>query len=95
MPIRHYRSYEEAQADLWTTPDDPLLWQRIQTLWRRSDLLLPRDRAVPPRGIRRFRTSAEADAERVRRVRSAPTEPGRPGEPGSDQRSLGPANSRR
>ena len=66
MPIRRYRTYEEAEADLWTTSDDPLLWQRIQTLWRRSDLLLPRERAAVTRGIRRFRTSAEADAERAR-----------------------------
>lgn len=61
MPIQKFRSLEEAERALWESPMQPDLLARIAALWRFSSQLVPRD---IPRGVRKFRSIEEANAER-------------------------------
>ena len=63
MPVRRFRSLDDARRALWIAPDDPALAARIRNLWRFSARLV--DRRIP-RGLRRFRSIEEANAERER-----------------------------
>lgn len=60
MPVRKYRSLQEAEDDLWMDPGDPRLPAVIRGLWRRSYQLTP----LPGRpGIRKFRNMEEANRD--------------------------------
>ncbi|MBM3227100.1 MAG: hypothetical protein FJZ47_25310 [Candidatus Tectomicrobia bacterium] len=61
MPIQKFRSLEEAERALWASPMHTDLLARIEALWSFSMQLVPRD---IPRGVRKFRTLEEANAER-------------------------------
>jgi hypothetical protein len=91
MPVRRFRSHEEARRALWMDPGDPGLPGRIRRLWERSRKLAP---LGIPRGLRKFRSIEEANAEReawvrrrVRRIRerhrSGPAGSGSQGSSGS------------
>ncbi len=78
MPVRRFRSLREARQALWIDAADPDLPGRIRRLWARSRRLAP---LGIPRGLRKFRTIEEANAEReawvrrrVRRIRTASQE---------------------
>jgi len=60
MPVYRFHSFEEARVALWASPDDPRLPNRIRSWWRSCAR-----RAVThsPRGLRKFRTIDEANAE--------------------------------
>lgn len=62
MPVWKFRTFEEAERALWTTSDDPALPRRIRALWRRS-LAGP---LSGPRGVLKYRTIEEANADRDR-----------------------------
>jgi hypothetical protein len=51
---------------LWVSPDDPALPGRIRRLWAVSARLVE---PYAPRGVRRFRTIEEANADRGRWAR--------------------------
>lgn len=65
MSIQRFRDFEEARRALWTAADDPKLADRIRRLWRFSVRLA---KPSAPRGVLRFRTIEEANAERERRI---------------------------
>ena len=62
MPVWKFRTSEEARAALWSSPDDPRLPERIRRWWRHCARL---QRVIAPRGVRRFATIEEANAERA------------------------------
>jgi hypothetical protein len=79
MPVTRFRTFDEAAQALWVDRGDPSLVPRIRALWSRSRRLTPGP--PPPRGLRRFRTIAEAAKERelwiatrVRERRGTPPE---------------------
>ena len=61
MPIRRFRTHDDARRALWCDSDDPTLHRRIARLWSAARRL-----AAPriPRGLRKFRSIAEANEER-------------------------------
>jgi hypothetical protein len=61
MPVQRFRTFREARLAQWMSPDDPRLAERIRRWWRISAALSP---VQPPRGVRKFRTIEEANAER-------------------------------
>jgi hypothetical protein len=66
MPVRKFRSLEEWQESkqaFWTACDDPHLPDRIRQHWRRWAALVP---FPNPRGLRKYRSLEEADADRDR-----------------------------
>lgn len=67
MPVRKFRSVEDwqewKQAGLSTACDDPQLPARIRLHWNRWATLVP---YPSPRGLRKYRTREEADADRER-----------------------------
>jgi hypothetical protein len=63
MPVYRFRDFEDARRALWISADDPSLARRIRRLWQFSARLC--DRRIP-RGVRRFRTIEEANADRER-----------------------------
>lgn len=66
MPVYRFHDFDAARRALWCAPDDPLLADRIRQLWRFTARLVVSD--TVPRGVRRFRTIEEANAERDRRI---------------------------
>jgi hypothetical protein len=65
VPIQRFRDLDEARRALWVDPDDPRLAERIRRLWRFAARLA---KPSAPRGVRRFHTIEEANAERERRI---------------------------
>ena len=65
MPVRRFRDLDDARRALWTASDDPTLAERVRRFWRFSARLAPPSAS---RGLRRFRTIEDANAERERRV---------------------------
>ena len=65
MPVRRFRDLDEARRALWVAPGDPALADRIRRLWRFSARLAA---LSAPRGLHRFRTIEEANADRERWV---------------------------
>lgn len=65
MPVQRFRDLDEARRALWSRRDDVSLASRIRRLWEFSARLAP---PVIPRGVRRFRSMEEANAERDSRV---------------------------
>jgi len=61
MPIQRFRDFEEAHRALWIERGDPRLVPRIRALWAFVSRLAP---GSAPRGVRRFRTLEEANADR-------------------------------
>lgn len=54
MPVRKFRSLEEARQALWTAPEDPAILERMKRL---GQLARAPQR---PRGVFRFRSIDEA-----------------------------------
>ncbi|HVR40545.1 MAG TPA: hypothetical protein VMU84_15725 [Thermoanaerobaculia bacterium] len=66
MPIRKYRSLEEMNRDWkWLSPGDPAIARKIRHLWQLSGALVG-GRMHIPRGVRKYRSIEEADADRNR-----------------------------
>ena len=66
MPVQKFRTIEEWQAakqEQWLDCDDPRLAQRIRDHWQRWSRLVP---LGVPAGVRKYRTSDEAEADRDR-----------------------------
>lgn len=64
MPVKKYRDLDAAARDLWHDPADPSLLRRLAELLELGHRL-----AAPlpiPRGVHRYRSLEEADADRVR-----------------------------
>ncbi|GBC79650.1 hypothetical protein HRbin09_00874 [bacterium HR09] len=64
MPVEKFRDLEQARRALWLPVGDPAIGRRCRALWRRWALIAP---PVIPRGVQKFRSLAEAHAERERR----------------------------
>lgn len=67
MPIQRFRDPEDARRALWVPRGDPTLGRRIRALWSRAALLAP---PGIPRGLRKFASIEEANAEREVWVRA-------------------------
>jgi hypothetical protein len=66
MPVRKFRTldeWQESKRELWLVCDDPRLPDRIRAHWARWSRLVP---LHAPRGVRKYRSSEEADADRER-----------------------------
>ncbi len=62
MPIQRFRTLEDARRALWLKPGDPRLVRAIRWVWALSTELV--GHYPPPRGVRKFRTLEEANADR-------------------------------
>jgi hypothetical protein len=65
VPIRRFRDFDDARRALWVGADDPGLANRIRRLWRFSSRLAG---PLAERGVRRFHSIEEANAERELRI---------------------------
>ena len=61
MGVQRFRTFREARLAQWLSPDDPRLVARIRRWWRPSAILSPVQR---PKGVRKFRSIEEANADR-------------------------------
>jgi hypothetical protein len=61
MPVQRFRTFDDARRALWCDQGDPDLHRRIARLWMTSKRLAP---LCIPRGLRKFRSIAEANRER-------------------------------
>ena len=61
MGVQRFRSFREARLAQWLSPDDPRLLDRIRNWWRTSAMLSP---VQLPKGVRKFRSIEEANADR-------------------------------
>lgn len=67
MPVHKYRSVEEMpDAALRYDAGDPRIARSIRYLWHLSDALLGDVGTCIPRGVRKYRSIEEADADRDR-----------------------------
>jgi hypothetical protein len=64
MPVTKFRDADEARRALWLPPGASGLARRIRELWRWSARLAP---PVVARGVRKFRSIEDANAEREAR----------------------------
>ena len=79
MPVQKYRSVADMpDVALKHEAGDPAIPRRIRYLWRLSDALLGKVGTCIPRGVRKYRSIEEAQAdrerwehERVQRIRAA------------------------
>jgi len=62
MPVYRYRTLEDARRALWLKPGDPRLLRTIQWVWAFAAELA--GQRPQPRGLRKFRTLEEANADR-------------------------------
>lgn len=61
MPVQKFRTHEEARRALWLSPGDPQIPRRMRTAFHMAIWLYPVTR---PRGVHKFRSIEEANAER-------------------------------
>ena len=67
MPVRKYRTLEEMNLERrWLPAGDSSISQKIRYLWRFSELLLWPVGTCIPRGVRKYRSIEEANADRDR-----------------------------
>lgn len=64
MPIEKFRDLDQARRALWLPVGDPAIARRCRALWQGWALIVP---PVIPRGVQKFRSLVEANAERERR----------------------------
>lgn len=64
MPISYFRTFEGAARALWVAPGDPAILRKMAAVWSVAQPLLAA--APAPRGIRRFHTIEESQADRDR-----------------------------
>ncbi len=62
MPVAKFDNPDDARRALWTHAGDPRLLERIRRLWERARRIVP---TGGPRGVRKFRTIEEANADRL------------------------------
>jgi hypothetical protein len=74
MPVWRFSSFDEARRALMLESGDPRLPQHLRRLWRTAARLAP---GGAPRGVRKFTSIEEANAEReavtaerIRRLRA-------------------------
>jgi hypothetical protein len=79
VPVYKFRTLKEASVALWASPDDPRLPGRIRNWWRSC---ATRMLTHSPRGLRKFRSIEEAEAERKTWVVDALWNMGGPGSKG-------------
>lgn len=61
MPVEKFRSFDEAEKSLWLPTGDPAILDRLRALLDFSHRLVP---GTSPRGVRKFSSIEEAQAER-------------------------------
>jgi hypothetical protein len=68
VPVQRFRSLEDARRALWLKPGDPRLERATAWVWALSDELLraARLRNFVARGVKKFRSIEEANADRQR-----------------------------
>ena len=65
MSIRKYRSLEEMNREpRWLPAGDPSILKKIRYLWRLSEILLRPVGTCMPRGVRKYSSIEEANADR-------------------------------
>jgi hypothetical protein len=80
MPVYRFRSLDEARRAMWLKPGDPRLEKAIAWVWGLAELPGP---TGEPRGVKKFRSIQEANADRKRwetersqRLQATPTRSG-------------------
>lgn len=67
VSIRKHRSVEEMNREQrWLPTGDPSIARKIRYLWRLSEFLLRPVGTCIPRGVRKYRSIEEANADRDR-----------------------------
>jgi hypothetical protein len=64
MPVSRFRTFDEARRALWMKPGSPELARTVAWVWAFAWELA--GRPVQPRGLKKFRTIQEANADRER-----------------------------
>lgn len=64
MPVYRFKTHEDAQRALWHEPGDPLIGPTLRALWSISSALA--GGGAPPRGLKKFRSIEDANADRQR-----------------------------
>jgi hypothetical protein len=63
MPVRKFRSLQEAEDVLWREPGDPTLWHAMRSVWAFAARTCPRQ--FPP-GVHKHTSIEAAQAQRER-----------------------------
>lgn len=64
MPVRKFRSLDEAARSLWLEPGDPRIWDGLVRRWR-LHRFFGADRVTGPKpGVYRFRSISEKQRQR-------------------------------
>ena len=63
MPVRKFRSLQDAEDSLWRAPGDPGLWRAMRSVWDFAARTCPR--RFPP-GVHKHETIEDAQALRER-----------------------------
>lgn len=67
MPIKKYRSIEDMNRERqWLDTGDPRVLRKIRYLWDMSERLVAPVGTCIPRGVRRYRSIEDANADRDR-----------------------------
>jgi len=69
MPVEKFRTHEEARRALWLSPGDPRIMGSLRGVLSMAIGLYPVHR---PRGVFKFRSIEEANADRKRWKKRAP-----------------------
>lgn len=62
MPVQRFLTHEAARTALWSDARDPRLPARLRAWWKTCARI---NHTVSPRGVRRFATIEDANAERA------------------------------
>ena len=60
MPVRRFRSVDDAEQSVWMDRNDPRLWSAIKSVWEFSDRVYPY--RFPP-GVHKHQTIDDANRQ--------------------------------
>jgi hypothetical protein len=63
MPVRKFRSLEEAERSLWLEPGDPRIWEAHQRRWKLHRFFARDTGRKRTPGVFRFRSIEEKQAQ--------------------------------
>jgi len=59
MPVRKFRTIDEAQRALWLEPGDPRIWERAVRRWHLHRFFAPQRRTPRVPGVFKYRSIEE------------------------------------
>ncbi len=65
MPVRKFRSLDEAARSLWREPGDPRIWDGVIRRWQVHRFLAPQPTRARTPGVFKYRSIAEKQRQRL------------------------------